>query len=75
MYGDGGAARRGGGFGEGFGLGQGGAVGGGDEVDTLEGFTELGVGELVEGVEVGADGAGEEDGVLGDDGETGAQVM
>lgn len=33
-----------------------------------EGFAELVVAEFAEGVEIGADGAGEEYGVLGDDG-------
>jgi hypothetical protein len=57
------------------GFGDGGAGVGGDEMDALEGFAELLVGEFVEGVEVGADGAGEEDGVLRDDGEAGAEVV
>lgn len=38
-------------------------------MNTFEGFTELNIGELAEGVEVGADCAGEEDGILRDDGE------
>ncbi len=41
----------------------------------LEGVAEGGVGLVVEGVEVGADGAGEEDGILWDDGEAGAEVV
>lgn len=34
-------------------------------MDAAEGVVQLGVGVVVKGVEVGADGAGEEDGVLG----------
>jgi hypothetical protein len=44
-------------------------------MDSLQGFVELEVRELVEGVEVGADCAREENGVLGDDGKAGAEVV
>lgn len=41
----------------------------------LEGFAELDIGELVEGVEIGADSTREEDWVLGDDGESSTEIM
>lgn len=44
-------------------------------MDTLKSFPELNVGKLVEWVEVRADCAGEEDWVLRNDGQAGAQVM
>ncbi|GKT64743.1 LOW QUALITY PROTEIN: hypothetical protein ColTof3_12082 [Colletotrichum tofieldiae] len=46
-----------------------------DQVHALQGVAEVGVGLVVERVEVGAHGAGEEDGVLRDDGEAGAQLV
>ena len=46
-----------------------------DQMDAFEGVAELGVGVLVEGVEIAAHGAGEEHGVLRDDGETAAEVV
>ncbi len=76
----------GGGGGVGDGRGGGGAAGGrahdsrggsraGDEVDALEGVAELDIGVLVESVEVAADGAGEQDGVLRDDGQSAAEIV
>jgi hypothetical protein len=44
-------------------------------VDTFEGFAELDIGELIEGVEVRADCAGEKDRILRDDRKTGTQVL
>lgn len=44
-------------------------------MDAVERVAQGGVGVVVEGVEVGADGAREEDGVLRDDGEARAQVV
>ena len=46
-----------------------------DQMNTFEGVAELGIGVLVEGIEVRADGAGEENRVLGDDGKTAAEVV
>ncbi len=46
-----------------------------DEVGLAERGPELEVGVFVEGVEVGADRASEEGGVLRDDGQTGSQVV
>ena len=50
------------------------AAAGGDEAHALERVAEFGVGAPAEGVEVGAEGAGEEDGILRDEGEAGAQL-
>ena len=47
----------------------------GRKVHALERGLQLGVAVAVEGVEVGAHGAGEEDGVLRDDGKAGAEVV
>ena len=44
-------------------------------MNTFEGFAELGIGELIKGVEIGADGSGEEDWILRDDGETHTQIV
>ena len=44
-------------------------------MDAFEGVAELGIGVLVESIEIRADGAGKENGVLGDDGETAAEVV
>ncbi|GKT41748.1 uncharacterized protein ColSpa_01929 [Colletotrichum spaethianum] len=45
------------------------------QVHALQRVAEIGVGLVVKGVKVGAHGAGEEDGVLRDDGEAGAQLV
>jgi hypothetical protein len=48
---------------------------GGDEVHSFETVTEFAVGVVVEGVEVGADGTREEDGVLGNDGQSRPEIV
>jgi hypothetical protein len=69
----GGGADRGAGARRG-GWGLGGLVGT-DEVDALKTVTELGVGVVVEWIEVGADGSREQDRILRDDGKARAQIV
>ena len=47
----------------------------GDEVDAAEGVAQLVVRVVVEGVEVASHGAGEEDGVLWDDGQSAPEIV
>lgn len=46
-----------------------------DEVHALEAVAQFGVGVSLKGIEVGPHGAGEEDRVLRDDGESAAQIV